>query len=34
MKYTDIGKSILKLYVQDSLLQDLRELQIRRLINF
>ena len=34
MKYTSIGKSISKLYVQDSLLQDLRELQIRRLINF
>ena len=34
MKYTSIGKSILKLYVQDSLLRELRELQIPRLINF
>ena len=33
MKY-NIGKSILKLYIQDSLLQELRELQIPRLINF
>ena len=28
MKYTSIGKSILKSYVQDSLLRELRELQI------
>ena len=34
MKYISIGKSILKLYVQDSLLRELRELQIPRLINF
>ena len=34
MKHTSIGKSILKLYVQDSLLRELRELQIPRLINF
>ena len=34
MKYTSIGKSILKLYVQDSLLRELKELQLPRLINF
>ena len=34
MKYTSIGKSILKLYVQGSLLRELRELQIPRLIKF
>ena len=34
MKYTSIGKSILKLYVQDSLLRELKELELPRLINF
>ena len=34
MKYTSIGKSALKLYAQDSLLRELRELQIQRLIKF
>ena len=28
MEYTSIGKSILKVYVEDSLLRELRKLQI------
>ena len=34
MKYASIGKFTLKLYVQDSLLRELRELQIPTLVKF